>query len=74
MMLLFRYIDGANNQPDGGVLEGCCIIDLSGLHTTQHWHDVPCANRDTNQYLCKKIIIGTLSVFHSIITTFSTAF
>ncbi|KAJ8026546.1 hypothetical protein HOLleu_31406 [Holothuria leucospilota] len=41
-------------QPNGGTMEECSLIDLTNLHSTNHWHDVPCASTDTSQYICEK--------------------
>lgn len=41
-------------QPNGGSMEECSLIELTNLHSTNHWHDVPCASTDTSQFICKK--------------------
>ena len=42
-------------QPDGGRLESCVLIDLANVHSTNHWHDVPCvSDNEANQYICMK--------------------
>ncbi|XP_022107210.1 uncharacterized protein LOC110988203 [Acanthaster planci] len=41
-------------QPDGGALERCSQIILRNLHSTSHWHDVPCASKNSNQFICEK--------------------
>ncbi|XP_072021058.1 uncharacterized protein [Amphiura filiformis] len=42
-------------QPDGGRLESCVLIDLTDVHSTNHWHDVPCiSDNEANQYICMK--------------------
>ena len=41
-------------QPDGGALERCSQIILRDLHSTSHWHDVPCASKNSNQFICEK--------------------
>ncbi|PIK48327.1 hypothetical protein BSL78_14811 [Apostichopus japonicus] len=41
-------------QPNGGNMEECSLIELTNLHSTNHWHDVPCASTDTSQYICEK--------------------
>ncbi len=60
--LTFTKIYRENDiQPDGGKLEACTLIQLSNVHSTDHWHDVPCASRETSQYICVKKI-GTYNV------------
>ena len=46
------------NQPDGGVLENCTVMNVSD---TYRWHDQPCSA--INDYVCEKgnvIFKGTL--------------
>ncbi|XP_033635439.1 uncharacterized protein LOC117296560 [Asterias rubens] len=45
-------------QPDGGALERCSQIILRDLHSTSHWHDVPCASTNSNQFICEKVAIS----------------
>ncbi|XP_072025436.1 uncharacterized protein [Amphiura filiformis] len=49
-----RYTDLLRPQPDGDLLEGCSVIKLTSLHSTNHWHDVSCASMEAKQYICKK--------------------
>ena len=41
--------DWGFNQPDGGVLENCCVINISD---TYKWHDQPCSS--INDYVCER--------------------
>ena len=41
--------DWGLNQPDGGVLENCTMMNISD---TFRWHDLPCSS--INDYVCEK--------------------
>ncbi|XP_072043678.1 uncharacterized protein [Amphiura filiformis] len=41
-----------DRQPDGGSLEACTMIDLTKLHSTNNWHDIPCASRVASKFVC----------------------
>ena len=49
--------DWGLNQPDGGVLQNCTVMNISD---TFRWHDLPCSS--TNDYVCEKGIKWYLSV------------
>ena len=40
-------------QPDGAIAEGCAMIRLDSMHSTNNWHDIPCAFNQVKQYLCE---------------------
>nr|XP_006817056.1 PREDICTED: uncharacterized protein LOC102804127 [Saccoglossus kowalevskii] len=46
-------------QPDGGMFERCTMINLANLHSTNHWHDIPCALDTIAQYICKQPAVYT---------------
>ena len=55
--------DWSKRQPDGGQLESCVLIDLANVHSTNHWHDVPCvSDNDARQFICMKPSIGVSSI------------
>ena len=41
--------DWGLNQPDGGVLENCCVMNISD---TYKWHDQPCSS--ITDYVCER--------------------
>ena len=41
--------DWGYNQPNGGVLENCTVINISDAY---RWHDLPCSL--ANDYVCEK--------------------
>ncbi|XP_033112622.1 uncharacterized protein LOC117113409, partial [Anneissia japonica] len=43
-----------NSQPDGFTSENCGLIMIANIHSTNHWHDVPCAREHAHRYICKK--------------------
>ena len=44
----------ALRQPDGGKLEACTVIEITSVHFTDNWKDVPCASDEASQYVCSK--------------------
>ena len=44
-----RITDWGSNQPDGGMLESCTIMNVSD---TYRWHDQPCSS--INDYVCER--------------------
>lgn len=40
-------------QPDGAEVEDCGMILLDSIHSTDSWHDIPCAYDQVKQYLCE---------------------
>lgn len=55
--LLFMYransSTGVPQQPDGGELEDCAIIQLESQFSMNQWHDISCSATDVKQYICK---------------------
>ena len=50
-----RHDKWIERQPDGGKLELCVRIVMTTFHSTDHWHDVPCASdKEVSQYICMK--------------------
>ena len=41
--------DWGLNQPDGGMLENCAVLNISNRY---RWHDQPCSS--INDYVCKR--------------------
>ena len=48
------------NQPDGGVLKNCAVINVSD---TCRWHDQPCSA--INDYFCEKGIVTLNFIFNN---------
>ncbi|XP_072021908.1 LOW QUALITY PROTEIN: uncharacterized protein [Amphiura filiformis] len=46
------------SQPDGGALEQCSKYWLRNLHSTNQWHDVPCASPSARQFVCERPLRG----------------
>lgn len=40
-------------QPDGAEVEDCAMIRLDSIHSTDSWHDIPCAYDRVRQLLCE---------------------
>ena len=45
--------DTQPQQPDGGELEDCTMIQLDSLHSMNQWHDVPCSSDEVKQFICE---------------------
>ena len=65
---VFSLDQWALRQPDGGKLEACTVIEITSVHFTDNWKDVPCASDEASQYVCsKKPETGRLvSIFFSV--------
>lgn len=50
-MELFRLY--RDRQPDGGEIESCTSIMFWSYRETSNWHDIPCAEKITDQFLCQ---------------------
>ena len=54
--------DWGLNQPDGGVVENCTLLNVSD---TYRWHDQPCSS--INDYVCER---GKVTINFQIILSF----
>ena len=52
-MLRANVSTGEAQQPDGGELEDCTIINLKDQYSMNQWNDVSCSVGDVKQYVCK---------------------
>ena len=58
---------GEAQQPNGGELEDCTIIDLKDQYSMNQWNDVPCSLGDVKQYICKLSMLLKSKCFPAII-------